>query len=97
MPVVPKHPNETFVISFDFDGDLNDTETIVLASSSATSVDKAGDPANIVATGTLGLSGSTLLLVLTGGEYEYSPYKISLLAVTDAGNTYEHDIFVTVE
>lgn len=98
MPTVPKDPDEKFEVSFDFDGDLNDTETILLGLCSVSATDKNGDDATsaLIKDSSLRLSGTTLYFTINNGSYDLSPYKVVLRARTDENYAYVHDIFVVV-
>lgn len=95
MPIIPKRPNEVLVGSYDFQGDINDTESIVILLCSSDTTDKNGDAASVV--DILSLSGTIIYYTVSGGTPDLSPYKCVLKAVTDEEHTYEHVIYVTVE
>ena len=100
MPVVYKQPSERFQIFYDFENDLNDTESILLASSSVAVEDKAGIDATaaLTANDSLVVVGTKLYVTIRGGEESKSPYHVSLKAGTDeGGHVYEHDPFIVVE
>ena len=100
MPVVNKHSEEVFGISYDFLGALNDTEEIVLATSSVTVTDKNNVDAtsSLVVPASVSLVGTTLHVTLQGGSMDESPYKLTFAAATDEDNhCYIQDVFIVVE
>lgn len=94
VETIYKQSNESFPIYGDFVNVLQDGETIVIGTSSVVVVDSAG----VVVTTDMvqGLSVQSTTKLKTQLKEDYgteaaSPYKVTFIAVTSLGNTYEID------
>jgi len=89
-------PTEKFFIQVTFEA-LDDAETITLGSSSAGVTDASGnDVPGMIDSGTLAVVDNNKLKVRVIGGTDGQDYKLTLKAVTDAGNTFEKDIKIRV-
>lgn len=98
MDSFQKQPAETFKISVDFDESLNTGESISAGNSSVSAVNLAAGAADtsVYDSESLQVSGTILIVRVQAGTTDIS-YKITITAVTDAGNTFEKDIIMIVE
>lgn len=101
-----KQPNEEFYIYGSILLNQDADERIVVASSSVSAVDAAGDDATaIVLDATTkqiytdpqgSYTRNALAIRVQAGTEALSPYKITFLLVTNKGNTYEQDVRMAV-
>lgn len=94
-----KQVDETFTIAADFSNVLASTESIQAGSSSVTAVDSGGETATatvLSGSPTINDDGDQLRIRVRAGAVASSPYKITFLAVTDAANTFEKDVYMEV-
>lgn len=90
---------ETWVPAANFADDLEDGETIVLASSDVSATDKAGTDAtaDILNQSYKAVSGTYLQIRVVAGTEALSVYNIKFKAVTNLGNNYELNIQMKVK
>jgi len=86
-----KQPAEEFTIAGKFNTVLLTGETIVAASSTITATDKDGTNVSTSVLSGKEVDGYYLKTTVYGGAVASSPYKITFVAVTSLGNTWEVD------
>lgn len=97
MNTVIKQPSESFIIGADFSQVLQEDETIILQDSRYLVFDLDNPTENTLTIFPQSLMTTpdrkTLMGRIEDGINEYQ-YKVSFIAVTDKGNTFEEDIKV---
>jgi hypothetical protein len=103
--LISKQPYEEFWIGGDFSGELEDLEVLALPGCAVVCYDKDGNNLSGNADTVydesepliLSADNTQLKCRIKGGVEALSPYKISFLSVTSAGNRYEIDAEIEVE
>ena len=93
LDTIYKQPSEAYPVYADFVNVLAAAETIVIASCSVTVEDAAGTDVTTDMVQGLSVQDTTKLktTLKAAGTEAASPYKITFIAVTSDGNTYEID------
>lgn len=99
MDQFTKQLSEVFFIEADFVQVLQTGEALVLGSCTAVAVTRAeaDATASVLDAASKNVLGSKLQIRVKAGAAADSPYKITLKAVTDQGNTWEKDIEMSVK
>lgn len=99
MDQFTKQLSEVFFIEADFVQVLRTAEALVLGSCTAVAYtrDGADSTTDVLEAASKAVSESKLQIRVKAGAAADSPYKITLKAVTDQGNTWEKDIGMTVK
>ena len=94
-----KQSYEEFVIAGDFSTVMAASESITLATSTVTAVDKNGDDAtaDVIESGTESVVGHQLRARCKGGTEDLTPYQITFKIVTSIFNKWEIDIIMNIE
>ena len=94
-----KQPYEEFVIAGDFTTVLAAAESITLATSVVTAVDKNGDDAtvDVLEADSESVVGHQFRARCKGGTEELSPYQITFKIVTSLSNKWEIDVIMNIE
>lgn len=89
---------ETWIIAMDISDDLEDGETILLATSSISAVDKDGNDVSndVLDSSGKAVSGPLLQIRVFAGDESLQPYKITFRAVTSLDNKYELDVKMVI-
>ena len=97
MTTITKQPNETHLITFDFKKKMVTGELILTVDSTAT------DPAGITFGNTPTINPNNVQVLVSGGvapsrdDIAQTPYKLTMLVTTDAGQILEEDITLNIE
>lgn len=93
-----KQSYESFVVSANFENNMESSEDLVLASCSVTATDSDGADASstVLEDGSIQVSGQALQIRVKAGAEANSPYKITFKAVTDLDNKWEKDVQMTI-
>jgi len=94
-----KQAFESYFIHADFSAVLEDSETLILGSSSITVLDNTGnDASSIVADqASKSVMGPELHIRIKDGDSTLSPYKVTFKVITSTGNKWEVDGAIVIK